>query len=65
MKRMASARKNSRSSTSFRTEQVGHLPRSAYVSCVSNKKYSASLEKGKLYRRLLDGRSQRLGTVSI
>src|ERR1044071_1838780 len=48
MKRMASAQKNSRSSGSFKTEQAGHLPRSGYVLCVSNKKYAASLEKGKL-----------------
>jgi hypothetical protein len=65
MKRMASAQKNSRSSASFKTEQAGHLPRSGYVLCVSNKKYAASLEKGKLYRRLLDGRSQRLGLVRV
>lgn len=65
MKRMASAQKNSRSSASFKTEQAGHLPRSGYVLCVSNKKYSASLEKGKLYRRLLDGRSQRHGLVRV
>jgi hypothetical protein len=65
MKCMASARKNSRSSASFRTEQLGHLPRSGYVLCVSNKKYSAPLEKGKLYRRLLDGRSQHLGLVRV
>jgi hypothetical protein len=32
---------------------------------VSNKKYTASLEKGKLYRRLLDGRSQRRGLVRV
>ena len=71
MKRMASAQKSSRSSGSFKidptgkTDRAGHLPSSGYVLCVSNKKYAASLEKGKLYRRLLDGRSQRLGLVRV
>jgi hypothetical protein len=65
MKRMASAKKNSSSSASLKTDQAGHLPRSGYVLCVRNEKYAASLERGKLYRRIPDSSSQRHGLIRV
>ncbi len=56
MKRTASAGKNSRSNASS-SGRRRHMPtrrETRYVLCVKNKGYSASLELGKLYRRVPD-----------
>jgi len=56
MKRMASGAKSSRSSDSSSTRRSlpTHRRGRHYVLCVKNKGYPASLERGKLYRVLLD-----------
>lgn len=56
MKRTASAGKSSRSNASS-SGRRRHMPtrrEARYVLCVKNKGYSASLELGKLYRRVPD-----------
>jgi hypothetical protein len=65
MKRTASARKNSSSSGSLKTDATRPVPRSRYVLCVRNEGYPASLEKLKIYRRIADNQSERHGLIRV
>src|SRR5437667_10795622 len=61
MKRMASARKRSRSSGS--SKKPTKRPR--YVVCLENKGHRGSLETRKVYRALSDAKGERAGLVRI
>ena len=61
MKRMASARKRSRSSGS--SSKPTKRPR--YVVCLENKGHRGSLETRKVYRALSDAKGERAGLVRI
>jgi len=61
MKRMASARKRSRSSGS--SKKPTKRPR--YVVCLENKRHRGSLETRKVYRALSDAKGERAGLVRI
>lgn len=65
MRRTASARKNSSSNGSLRTDSTRHVPRSRYVLCVRNEEYPASLERLKIYRRIADCQSERRGLIRV
>jgi hypothetical protein len=65
MKRMALARKNSRSSAASRAEPVLRRPRSSYALCVRNRGYRASLEVRKVYRQIADAWAHSHGLIRI
>lgn len=65
MKRMALARKNSRSSSVSRAEPGLRQVRSSYVVCVRNPGYRASLELRKIYRRIADTWAHSHGLIRI
>jgi hypothetical protein len=65
MKRMASARKNSSSSTPSKAEHLLRQPRSSYVLCVRNRGYPASLELRKVYRQIADAWAHRHDLIRI
>ncbi len=65
MKRTGLARKNSRSSASFRVEASRRRLRSHYVLCIRNQGFPVSLERKKVYRRIPDDSAARRGLIRV
>ena len=64
MKRTGSAGKKSRSSAGSKTERK-RAAAFAYVLCISNRRYPASLELLKVYRSIRDERARRDGLIRV